>query len=56
MSFGGNVHLMTADPDVVQALAENKNYLHDQTGLFARTFREFFGDAFQFSKCDEVWK
>ena len=55
-NFGSKVHLMIADPVVIQDLLVTKNALFDKTGLFARIFKNFFGNSFLFSVGDDIWK
>ena len=56
MNFGGNVHLMVSDPDMVQDLLVQKNSIYDKTGLLHGVFSKLMGDSFLFSKADDVWK
>ena len=55
-NFGGNIHLMVSDPEMVQDLLVKKNALYDKTGALHGVFSNLLGDSFLFSRADDVWK
>ena len=55
-NLGGNVHLMVADPDMVQDLLVSKNSIFDKTGMIQGIFSKLMGDSFLFSRADAAWK
>ena len=56
MNLGGDLTLVISDPDVVQGMFVTKNAQIDKTGVFESIFKNLFGNAFVFSKSDDLWK
>ena len=55
-NYGGNVHVMVADPEMAQDLLVHKNTMYDKTGTMQGAMSGFMGKSFLFSKTDEDWK
>lgn len=53
---GLDISLLTADPSIIQDMLVTKNALIDKTGIFEGIFKNFYLNAFVFSKNDERWK
>lgn len=56
VNFGGNVHMMVSDPDMIQDLLVQKNALYDKTGTLEGVFSKLMGESFLFSRATESWK
>ena len=56
MNMMGTVHVIVADPIMVQDLFITKNEIFDKTGTFEGIFSKLLHNSFLFSKGDAIWK